>query len=164
MSRNHSGLLIEIADQPGLGYHRQFYFDLMEIALKRLSFNLAQELSPHGISALAIAPGFMRTEANWKDALTTEDAQRYGWGGSETPCFTGRAVAAHAADPHIARKSAGIFTSWQLAEEYGFTDIDGGKPNRAVLEDAIQAYFAHKPAPPPHTWELSVLPQSLGET
>ena len=55
-----------------------------------------------------------------------------GWGGSETPCFVGRAVAALAADPHVARKNGGIWTTRALSEEYGFTDIDGTRPDYQV--------------------------------
>jgi len=58
-----SGLIVEIVEQESIGYHGQFYFDLFEISLKRLAFALASELAPHGVTALSIAPGFMRTEA-----------------------------------------------------------------------------------------------------
>ena len=123
-----------------MGYHGQFYFDLFEVMLKRLSYNLAEELAPHGVSALAITPGFMRTEAileqfgvteaNWRDAAENNaQAKSYGFASSETPCFVGRAIAALAADPHLSRKSGGIYSSWGLSEEYGFTDVDGRRPN-----------------------------------
>ena len=78
---------------------------------------------------MAIGPGFMRTEAilegfgvtetNWRDALTNPQAAAGGWGGSETPCFVGRAVAALAADPNVGRKNGSIFTTRSLSEEYG---------------------------------------------
>ncbi len=135
-----SGLMVEIIEQEGIGSHGQFYFDLFEILLKRLSYNLAEELAPHGVTAVAIAPGFMRTEAileqfgvteaNWRDAAENNaHAKSYGFAGSETPCFVGRAIAALAADPHLLRKSGGIYTSWGLSEEYGFPDVDGARPN-----------------------------------
>ena len=135
-----SGLMVEIIEQEGIGSHGQFYFDLFEILLKRLSYNLAEELAPHGVTALAIAPGFMRTEAileqfgvteaNWRDAAENNaQAKSCGFAGSETPCFVGRAIAALAADPHLLRKSGGIYTSWGLSEEYGFPDVDGARPN-----------------------------------
>ena len=63
MIKQRSGLIVEVIEQDGLGYHGQFFFDLFEVMLKRLSYNLAEELAPHGVSALAITPGFMRTEA-----------------------------------------------------------------------------------------------------
>src|SRR2546425_1213660 len=120
----------------GIAYHGQFFFDLMEISLKRLSYAIAQELAPKGVTALAITPGFMRTEAILQGFGVTEanereaaehnaEAKAWGFISSETPCFVGRAVAALAADPHVAHKSGGIYDSWSLSEEYGFTDLDG---------------------------------------
>jgi hypothetical protein len=101
-----------------------------------------------GVTAVAVAPGFMRTEAilegfgvteaTWRDALEHPRAAAMGWAGSETPCFVGRAVAALAADLGVARKNGGIYTSRALAEEYGFTDVDGRRPDHAVLEAAIE--------------------------
>ena len=80
-------------------------------------------------------PGFLRsehvldhfgvTEANWRDAI---DKDPY-FAESETPCYVGRAVAALAADPHVAQKSGRLFSSWALAKEYGFTDVDGRRPD-----------------------------------
>jgi NAD(P)-dependent dehydrogenase (short-subunit alcohol dehydrogenase family) len=140
MVKQKSGLIVEIVEQDKIGYHGQFYFDLYETVLKRLAYSLAEELAPHGVSALAITPGFMRTEAimeqfsatdeNWREvAETNKEARRYGFAGSETPCFVGRAVAALASDPNIARKSGGLYSSWGLSEEYGFTDLDGTRPH-----------------------------------
>jgi len=140
MVKNKTGLIVEIIEQDAIGYHGQFYFDLMEISLKRVAFALAQELRPRGVAAVAITPGFMRTEAtleqfgvteaNWIEAAErNETAKRYGFELSETPCFVGRAVAALASDPNVLRKSGAIFSSYALSEEYGFTDIDGRRPN-----------------------------------
>jgi NAD(P)-dependent dehydrogenase (short-subunit alcohol dehydrogenase family) len=148
MVKHRSGLIVELIEQDGVGYHGAFFFDLMETLLKRLIFGLANELGRHGVSAVAIGPGFMRTEAilegfgvteaNWRDALDKPQARQYGWGGSETPCFVGRAVAALAADPHVDRKNGGIYTAWQLSEEYGFSDVDGSRPERALLDAAFE--------------------------
>jgi NAD(P)-dependent dehydrogenase (short-subunit alcohol dehydrogenase family) len=139
MVKRKAGLVVEVVEQDRLGYHGQFYFDLFEILLKRLAYALAEELAPHGVTALAITPGFMRTEAilegfgvaeaNWRDAIDQPKARQFGWEGSETPCFVGRAVAALAADPALLAKSGGLYSSWGLAEEYGFTDLDGSRPN-----------------------------------
>jgi NAD(P)-dependent dehydrogenase (short-subunit alcohol dehydrogenase family) len=149
MAQRNSGLIVELVEQDNVAYHGAFYFDFMETLLKRLIFGLAHDLGKHGISAVAIGPGFMRTEAilegfgvteaNWRDALAKPHATAGGWGGSETPCFVGRAVAALAADPNVARKSGGIYTAWALSEEYGFTDIDGQRPDHAVLMAAAEA-------------------------
>ncbi len=143
MVERKSGLIVEIVEQDGLGYHGQFFFDLFEVCLKRLAYGLAEELAPHGVTALAITPGFMRTEAimegfkateaNWKEvAQTNPTARGYGFAASETPCFVGRAVAALAADKKRARWSGGVYSSWGLAKEYGFTDLDGARPDPAT--------------------------------
>ena len=149
MAKRRSGLIVELVEQHNVGYHGAFYFDVMETLLKRLIFGLAHDLGTHGISAVAIGPGFMRTEAilegfgvteaNWRDALAKPEAKAMGWGGLETPCFVGRAVAALAADTNVARKSGGIYTAWGLSEEYGFTDIGGQRPDNAVLTAAVEA-------------------------
>jgi NAD(P)-dependent dehydrogenase (short-subunit alcohol dehydrogenase family) len=135
-----SGLIVEIIEGETLGCRGQFYFDVAVTALKRLTYYLAEELAPHGVSALAVAPGFMRTEeildhfgateATWREvAASNAEARGFGFAGSETPQYIGRAIAALAADPNVGAKSGGIYSSWQLAEEYGFTDVDGARPN-----------------------------------
>ncbi len=166
MTKQKSGMLVEIVEQEGIDYHGQFYFDLMEIALKRFTYALAYELAPHGVAALAIAPGFLRTEAileqfgvteaNWRDALDKPQAKSLGWGGSESPCFVGRAVAALAADPKLMEKSGGIYSSWELSEEYGFTDAEGTKPERAILEAAFEKAWAGSRATkrPMNAWRV----------
>ena len=140
MIKNRRGLVVEVVEQHTIGYHGQFFFDMFETALKRLAFSLAEELAPHGVSAVAVTPGFMRTEAilegfgateaNWREvAETNPKARGYGFAGSETPCFVGRAVAALAADPELPAKSGGLYSSWGLSEEYGFADVDGARPH-----------------------------------
>jgi NAD(P)-dependent dehydrogenase (short-subunit alcohol dehydrogenase family) len=140
MIERKSGLIVEIIEQDAIGYHGQFYFDLFETTLKRLAYALAEELAPHGVTALAMTPGFMRTEAimeqfgatdaNWREvAETNKQAKGYGFAGSETPCFVGRAVAALAADPNLIRKSGGVYSSWGLSDECRFADVDGNRPH-----------------------------------
>jgi NAD(P)-dependent dehydrogenase (short-subunit alcohol dehydrogenase family) len=148
MARHRAGLIVELVEQDNVGYHGAFYFDLMETLLKRLIFGLANELGKSGITAMAVAPGYMRTEAilerfgvteaNWREALPDPRAAAMGWGGSETPCFVGRAVAALAADPHIARKNGGIYTTRALSEEYAFNDANGIRPDYPVLDAAVE--------------------------
>ena len=147
MVTRRSGLIVELVEQDNVAYHGAFYFDIMETLLKRLAFALANDLGESGITAVAVGPGFMRTEAilagfgvtedTWRDALSKPQAAAMGWGGSETPCFVGRSVAALAADANVASKNGGIYTARVLADEYGFTDIDGGRPNYAVLDAAV---------------------------
>jgi NAD(P)-dependent dehydrogenase (short-subunit alcohol dehydrogenase family) len=148
MVKQGAGLIVELVEQDNVGYHGAFYFDMMETLLKRLVLGLANDLGKAGVTAVAVAPGFMRTEAilegfgvterNWRDALGNPQATAMGWGGSETPCFVGRAVAALAADAQVARKNGGIYTTRALSEEYGFNDIDGTRPDYAVLDAAIE--------------------------
>jgi NAD(P)-dependent dehydrogenase (short-subunit alcohol dehydrogenase family) len=155
MARAKSGLVIELVEQDNVGYHGAFWFDVMEILLKRLVFALAHDLARAGIATVAVGPGYMRTEAildgygvteaNWRDALANPKAAAFGWGGSETPCFVGRAVAALAADPLVARKSGGIYTARELADEYGFTDLGGRRPDHAVLDEAVRKALASGP-------------------
>lgn len=148
MVENRSGLVVEIVEQDNVGYHGAFYFDMMEVLLKRLVFGIANDLGQFGVTSIAVMPGFMRTEAileasgvteaTWRDALENPQAVAMGWGGSETPCFVGRAVAALSADPNVARKNGGIYTARALSTEYGFTDIDGRRPDYGVLDAAFE--------------------------
>jgi NAD(P)-dependent dehydrogenase (short-subunit alcohol dehydrogenase family) len=148
MATHQSALIVELVEQDNVGFHGAFYFDIMETLLKRLVFALANELGKHGMTAVAVGPGFMRTEAildgfgvteaNWRDALKNPQAAAMGWGGSESPCFVGRAVAALAADPNVARKNGGIYTTRSLSQEYGFSDIDGTRPDYAMLDAAVE--------------------------
>ena len=96
---------------------------------------VAADLHAHRVTALAITPGFLRseavldtfgvTEANWRDAIEKDPY----FAASETPCLVGRAVAALAADPNVGAKSGGLFSTWALSKEYGLTDLDGGRPD-----------------------------------
>lgn len=140
MLANESGLVVEIIEQEGVGYHGQMWFDLFETVLKRLAYAIAVEGADHGITAFAVTPGFMRTEAikemfgatdeNWRDvAASHAEAKRWGFIGSETPVYVGRAIAAVAADPERQRWSGGVWSSGTFAEVYDFTDVDGSRPN-----------------------------------
>ena len=96
---------------------------------------LAADLRPHHVTALAVTPGFLRSEhvldsfgvseANWRDAI---DRDPY-FAESETPCLVGRVVAALAADPDVAAKSGRLFAAWTLSKEYGIDDVDGRRPD-----------------------------------
>lgn len=135
MVEQGSGLVVEVTDGDHAGYRGTLFFDLAKNQVIRLAFAMAEELGPKGVTALAVTPGFLRseamldgfgvTEANWREAAEKEQ----GFSESETPCFVGRAVAALAADPKVAEKAGGVYASWELAKEYGFTDIDGRSPD-----------------------------------
>lgn len=164
MVKQKSGLLIEIIEGNEIGYRGTFYWDLATTALKRMMFGLAWELWDHKVAALSVAPGFMRTEfvldefgvteSDWRDAIESPKAKQFGFAGSETPCFVGRAVAALAADEKVLSKSGGVYGSWDLAEEYGFTDVNGERPHwgRYGVENFPQ-FFA-KPTSGPKQWEV----------
>ena len=139
MLERKRGLLVEVVEGETLGYHGTFYWDLAMSLLKRMSYGMAEELAPQGITALAVAPGFMRTEEvlahfgttadSWRDVVDTEAARNFGLAGSETPCFVGRGITALAADPDVHRRTGSLCCSWELAKEYGFSDVDGATPD-----------------------------------
>ncbi len=128
------GLVIEVTDGVG-DLYRGLGYDLVKTAVNRLAFAMAEELRPHGVTALAVTPGFLRSEAvlnifgvtaeNWRDGARTDPH----FAASETPHFVGRAVAALAAGRHVARKAGRTLTSWDLSDEYGYADVDGRRPH-----------------------------------
>ena len=159
MIASRSGLIVEIGDGDTLGYRQTLFFDLVKVNVSRFAYAMAEELRPHGVTALAITPGFMRsemmlehfgvTEANWRDGAKKD----LNFIASETPFFVGRAVAALAADPRVLDKSGGLYSSWGLAKEYGFTDIDGSQPDMGAQLD-FEAYFEQAARTPFH-WTIA---------
>jgi NAD(P)-dependent dehydrogenase (short-subunit alcohol dehydrogenase family) len=129
------GLIIEITDGDTLDYRGNFYYDLAKTSVIRLAFAMAEDLRPYNVAAMAVTPGFLRseamlehfgvTEANWQEGAKTDP----NFISSETPFFVGRAVAALAADPNVMQKTGKAFSSWGLSDEYGFSDIDGRRPH-----------------------------------
>lgn len=138
--RNPGGLVVEMTDGTrdyNAGHYRvSTFYDLAKNAVLRLAFSQAEELKPFGCTAVALTPGWMRsemmlehfgvTEANWRDAGAT---QPHFAAISESPRFVGRAVAALAADPDVHQRTGGSFSSGGLALGYGFTDTDGSRPD-----------------------------------
>ena len=106
-----------------------------KVSLKVLALNIAAELEPHGVSAVAITPVFLRSEsmlehfgvtkANWRGA----DTQDPNFLESESPFYVGRAVAVLAADPRVVEYTGYLLSSWELARRYGFRDYDGRRPD-----------------------------------
>ncbi|NXY96862.1 SDR family oxidoreductase [Streptomyces sp. BR123] len=137
--REPGGLVVEMTDGTAdynAGHYRvSFFYDLAKAAVLRMAFALGHELGPRGATAVALTPGWLRsemmldafgvTEANWRDALETVPHFAI----SETPSYVGRAVAALAGDPEAARWNGRSLSSGQLAREYGFTDLDGSRPD-----------------------------------
>jgi NAD(P)-dependent dehydrogenase (short-subunit alcohol dehydrogenase family) len=130
-----SGLVVEVTDGVSDDYRGSLYYDLVKSAVIRLAKAQAAELAPHGVTAVAVTPGFLRSEAVLDHFGVTEETWREGvekdphFAASETPAFVGRAVAALAADPDVARFPGQALSSWGLARDYGFTDVDGSRPD-----------------------------------
>jgi NAD(P)-dependent dehydrogenase (short-subunit alcohol dehydrogenase family) len=135
MIRNRRGLIVEVTENDLLGAGGNPLSQTVKAALKMLALNMAAELKPHGVTALAITPGFLRsesmlqhfgvTEANWRDGGTTDR----NFLESESPLYVGRAVAALAGDPRVIEHTGQLLSSWELARSYGFTDYDGRRPD-----------------------------------
>lgn len=133
------GLVVEITDGDGLYYRGNLFIDLCKVLGIRLAWSMALELRKHKIAAVALTPGYMRseeildhwgvTEAHWRDAIPKDPT----FAESETPLLAGRAVAALAADPDVLTRSGKALATWNLTREYGFTDEDGRQPNVAPL-------------------------------
>ena len=144
------GLVVEVTDGTALynaaNYRVSFFYDLAKAAVNRMAFALAHELRPHGATAVSLTPGWLRseamleayrvTEANWRDATNIQPHFAI----SESPAFVGRAVAALAQDPDVSRWNGKSLSSGQLAQIYGFTDLDGSQPDAwryvAEVQDA----------------------------
>ena len=126
----------------------------------RLAFAMGEELRKHGVAAVAVTPGYLRseamldhfgvTEATWREAGKKDPH----FLASETPFFVGRAVAALAADPRVLEKSGGVFGSWTLAREYGFTDVDGSRPDLGAHIAKHRAAFLMGPTRTGFRWSI----------
>jgi NAD(P)-dependent dehydrogenase (short-subunit alcohol dehydrogenase family) len=105
-------------------YLRNLYYDLSKAAMIRMMRGMAHDLRPHGIAAIALSPGFMRTER----ILAAHAAHPFDLSWTESPEYLGRAVRTLAEDPNVLEKSGQLLTVGDLAQEYGFTDVDGRQP------------------------------------
>lgn len=135
MVARRAGLVIEVTDGIADDYRGSLYYDLVKSAVIRLAKAQAAELAPHGVTAVALTPGFLRSEAVLDHFGVTADTWREGaekdrhFAASETPTYIGRAVAALAADPRVSRFAGRALSTWGLSKEYGFTDADGTRPD-----------------------------------
>ncbi|WP_338146241.1 SDR family oxidoreductase [Streptomyces boncukensis] len=138
--REPGGLVVEVTDGTeefnGRNYREPFYYDLAKAAPLRMARNLARELADHGATAVCLTPGWLRSEAMLDTYFeVTEERWRDGcekdphFAISESPVFVGRALAALAADPDVARWNGRSLSSGGLAQVYGFTDADGSAPD-----------------------------------
>jgi NAD(P)-dependent dehydrogenase (short-subunit alcohol dehydrogenase family) len=148
LTKQPGGLLIEITDGTNEfnaeNYRLSVFYDLVKHAVNRLAFSHGHELATFGATAVAVTPGWLRsemmldnygvTELTWHDALNPARADGYlmappGFANSETPRFVGRGVAAIAADGARARWNQQSVSSVELSRQYGFTDLDGSQPD-----------------------------------
>ncbi|WP_433344879.1 SDR family oxidoreductase [Micromonospora sp. CA-111912] len=137
--RRPGGLVVEIGDGTreynDAHYRLSVFYDLAKTCVNRLAFTQAHELEPHGGTAVALTPGWIRSESMLERFGVTEENWRDGAAGdphfliSETPAYVGRAVAALAADSDRARWNGKSVSSGELARVYGFTDLDGSQPD-----------------------------------
>ncbi|NGO43126.1 SDR family oxidoreductase [Streptomyces ureilyticus] len=140
LTRNPGGLLVEVTDGTEeynrATYRKPFFYDLAKTTPIRMAYGLGEELKEFGCTAVCLTPGWLRSEAmldsafhvteeNWRDAC--EQAPHFAI--SESPTYIGRALAALAADPEVARWNGQSLSSGGLAREYGFTDADGSAPD-----------------------------------
>src|ERR1700691_2174598 len=135
MIRNCRGLIVEVTENDVLSAGGNPVTQTVKLALKGLALNMAAELRPHGVAAVAITPGFLRsetmlerfgvTEENWRESGKTDRKFLE----SESPLFVCRAVVALAGDPAILEHSGQLFSSWELGRKYRFTDSDGRRPD-----------------------------------
>ena len=138
--RKPGGLVIEMTDgttESNASYRADagFFYDLVKVSVQRMALAQSVELAPYGCTAVALTPGWLRSEAmletfgvteeNWRDATTHQPHFVI----SESPVFVGRAAAALAVDPEVARWSGQSLSSGQLARVYDFDDVDGSRPD-----------------------------------
>jgi NAD(P)-dependent dehydrogenase (short-subunit alcohol dehydrogenase family) len=152
--KNEGGLVVEMTDGTAEynaeNYRNSLFYDLAKTSVIRLAWAQAQELAPHGCAAVALTPGWLRSEmmldiygvgeSNWLEA--TASVPHFAI--SETPRYVGRAVAHLAADPSVARWNGKSLSSGGLAKEYGFTDLDGSQPD--AWRYMVEVQDAGKPA------------------
>jgi NAD(P)-dependent dehydrogenase (short-subunit alcohol dehydrogenase family) len=148
MVARNQGLIIEVTDGDTLTYRDSLPYDFVKTGVMRLALAQAADLTArglHGITALAVTPGFLRSEqmldhfgvtaANWRDAVKQEPY----FAESETPYYLARALVALATDPQVHEKHGKTFASWTLSEEYEFEDVDGRRPHWGRFYAEMQA-------------------------
>jgi NAD(P)-dependent dehydrogenase (short-subunit alcohol dehydrogenase family) len=154
MIKNPGGLVVEITDGTAEynaeNYRVSFFYDLAKASNLRMAFSLGHELAQYKCTAVALSPGWLRSEMmldaygvkeeNWRDAI----AKQPHFAITETPHYVGRAVAALAGDADVARWNQQSLSSGQLAKIYGFTDTDGSQPD--AWRYLVEVQDAGKPA------------------
>ncbi|MEM7306108.1 MAG: SDR family oxidoreductase [Planctomycetota bacterium] len=143
------GLVVEITDGAFGGYRGQLFYDLCKASAIRLAYAMANELTGHPVTAVALTPGFLRSEAvldhfgvtaeTWREAIAKDPHFAH----SETPLLVGRVIAALAADPEVHAWAGQALTCWDLARHYDVRDVDGAQPHwDEHLDEAIEEILA----------------------
>lgn len=135
MVARRQGLIIEITDGDDYQYRGTLFYSLAKVSAIHLAAAMAADLRRHNVTAVALTPGFLRSEAmldhfgvtaaNWRDAVRKDPH----FIASETPAYIGRAVVALASDPQVQEKTGQALSTWGLSEVYGLTDADGTSPH-----------------------------------
>jgi dehydrogenase/reductase SDR family protein 1 len=122
------GLIVHISFWAARKYIANTLYGVAKAATDKMTMDMAHELKPHGVTVVSLYPGLVRTEAVLAAGV-------FDLSNSESPEFIGRAVAALAGDPHVSRRTGAVLVAAALAEEYGFTDVDGRRPRPLTLAD-----------------------------
>ena len=149
MLEGEGGLVVELTDGAFYGYRGQLFYDLCKMSTIRLAYAMSVELADSPVTAVAVTPGFLRSEAvldhfgvtedTWRDAIAKDPHFEH----SETPLLVGRVIAALAADPDVATWSGRALTCWDLARHYDVHDVDGRQPHwDEHLDAAIEEILA----------------------
>ncbi|HYZ86638.1 MAG TPA: SDR family NAD(P)-dependent oxidoreductase [Bryobacteraceae bacterium] len=135
MLPRREGLIINITAWDRDKFLGNVFYDVAKAAINRMSYGMARELRPHNIGAIALAPGFMRTErvAAAFEGAGNKDYLNF----TESPEYVGRAVVALATDKNVLEKSGRVLAVGDLAEEYGFSDIDGRRIPAFKIPDEV---------------------------
>ena len=157
------GLIVELTDGAFYGYRGQLFYDLCKMSVIRLAYAMSVELADHPITAVAVTPGFLRSEAvldhfgvtedHWRDAVAKDAHFAF----SETPLLVGRAIAALAADPDVHRRRGQVLTCWDLARHYDVKDIDGRQPHWDEHIDATVDEIIARALPSPEDMNLLMM-------
>lgn len=129
MVDQRGGLIVNISFWAAQKYLSNVAYGVSKAATDKLTADMAHELQPHNVAVVSLYPGLVRTEKVMEAAAFLDLSN------SESPQFIGRAVAALASDSNILQKSGRVLVAAALAQEYGFTDIDGQQPRPLTLKD-----------------------------
>lgn len=152
MIRAGDGLIVEVSDGHHSGYRGHLLYDLVKNTVNRLGYAMAWDLFGKGVTALTLCPGFLRSEAvldhfgvveaSWRDAIVKDPF----FAESESPALVGRAVAALTADPDVKRWAGQVLFAADLAGPYGFTDVDGRRPDFQGMFERVTSGLAAREA------------------